>query len=363
MIATATAEQYRAAISTLAAWDGIDALVVIFVRPLLIEAEDVAEAVARAVRELPREIPVQAVFMSNKDRAAMIRKGGVPTYLYPEHGAYALARVVDHAEWRRRPAEAPPSFDDVRPEIAAAAIAEGLGEGEGWLDFERLSRLLDAYRIPMAEWRMAGDPEAAADAAAEIGGRVALKALGPEIVHKTDLGAVRLGLSGRQQVADAAAGIDEGLRRAGVGREQLLVQAMVEDGVEMLIGVVGDAVFGPVVACGAGGVEAELLNDVAARPSPLTSLDVDKMLHSLATFPLLTGYRGAPGVDLQALKELLLRTSAMVEAHHEIAELDLNPVIVAADGIIVVDARVRVETAAPRRSWPSAWSSAQAGGG
>lgn len=356
MIATATAEHYRQAISTLAAWDGIDALVVIFVRPLLIEAKDVAEAVSRAVQELPREIPVQAVFMSTQDRAAMIRKGGVPTYLYPEHGVHALARVVQHAEWRRRPVEVPPSFDDVRPDVAAAAIAEGLGEGTEWLDFERLSRLLGAYGIPLAEWRMAEDSEAAADAAAEIGGPVALKAVGPEIVHKTDLGAVRLGLSGRQQVADAAAGIDEGLRRAGVSRERFLVQAMVEGGVEMLIGVVGDAVFGPVVACGAGGVEAELLNDVAVRLSPLTPLDVDEMLHSLATFPLLTGYRGAPEVDLGALQDLLLRTSAMVEAHHEVVELDLNPVIVAPDGIVAVDARVRVETATKPRSWPSAWS-------
>jgi acetate---CoA ligase (ADP-forming) len=97
---------------------------------------------------------------------------------------------------------------------------------------------------------------------------------------------------------------------------------------------------------------------MAVRLSPLTPLDVDEMLHSLATFPLLTGYRGASRVDLGALQELLLRTSAMVETHHEIAELDLNPVIVAADGIMVVDARVRVESAAPRRSWPSAWSSA-----
>ena len=246
----------------------------------------------------------------------------------------------------------------MRPDIAAAAIAEGLGEGAEWLDFERLSRLLGAYGIPLAEWRMAADSQAAADAAAEIGGSVALKALGPEIVHKTDLGAVRVGLSGRQQVADAAAGIDEGLRRAGVSRERFLVQAMVEGSVEMLVGVVGDAVFGPVVACGAGGVEAELLKDVAVRLSPLTSSDVDEMLHSLRTFPLLTGYRGAPGVDVAALQDLLLRTSAMVEAHHEIAEMDLNPVIVAVDGVMSVDARVRVEAAAPRRSWPSAWSPA-----
>ena len=358
MIATATAEHFQQAISTLAAWDGIDALVVIFVRPLLITAEDVADAVTRAVQDLPRQIPVQAVFMSTHDRAEMIRKGDVPTYLHPENGAHALARVAHYAEWRRRPAEAPPSFDDVRPDIAAAAIAEGLGEGAEWLDFERLSRLLGAYGIPLAEWRMAADSQAAADAAAEIGGSVALKALGPEIVHKTDLGAVRVGLSGRQQVADAAAGIDEGLRRAGVSRERFLVQAMVEGSVEMLVGVVGDAVFGPVVACGAGGVEAELLKDVAVRLSPLTSSDVDEMLHSLRTFPLLTGYRGAPGVDVAALQDLLLRTSAMVEAHHEIAEMDLNPVIVAVDGVMSVDARVRVEAAAPRRSWPSAWSPA-----
>jgi acetate---CoA ligase (ADP-forming) len=326
------------------------------VRPLLIRAEDVAEAVAQAIEDLPRPIPVQAVFMSSQDRAAMIRKGGVPTYLYPEDSAHALGRAVRHAEWRRRPRQTPPSFEDVRPDIAAAVIAEALEDGPGWLDFERLSQLLGAYRIPLAGWRMADDSQSAGDAAAELGGRVALKALGPEIVHKTELGAIRVGLSGRQQVTDAAAGIDEGLRRAGVSRDRFLVQAMVEAGVEMLVGVVGDAVFGPVLACGAGGVYAELINDVSVRLSPLTGLEADEMLRSLATFPLLTGYRGAPEVDLRALQQLLLRTSAMVEAHHEIAELDLNPVIASPDGVQTVDARVRVEAAAPRRSWPSAWS-------
>ena len=107
----------------------------IFVRPLLIKAEDVAAAVKGAVQDLPRRIPVQAVFMSTEDGAAMIRKGGVPTYLYPEDGAHALARVVRHAEWRRRPTEEPPSFDDVRPDIAATVIAEASG---GWRRMARL---------------------------------------------------------------------------------------------------------------------------------------------------------------------------------------------------------------------------------
>jgi acyl-CoA synthetase (NDP forming) len=240
--------------------------------------------------------------------------------------------------------------------VEAAVIAEALEDGPGWLDFQRLSRLLEAYGISLAPWRLAGDSQEAGNAAVEIGGRVALKALGREIIHKTELGAIRVGLSGRQQVADAAAGIDESLCRAGVRRDQFLVQAMEEGGVEMLVGVVGDAVFGPVIACGAGGVEAELINDVSVRLSPLTELDAHEMLRSLATFPLLTGYRGAPEVDLDSLIQLLLRTSAMVDTHQEIAELDLNPVIVSPDGARAVDARVRVEGVAPPRSWPRAWS-------
>ena len=112
-----------------------------------------------------------------------------------------------------------------------------------------------------------------------------------------------------------------------MSRDSFLVQAMVEGGVELLIGVVDDPVFGPVLACGSGGIEAELLKDVAVRVCPLTPEDADEMLRSLALFPRLTGYRGADPVDLTAVEEMLLRVGAMVEAHREIAELDLNPVV------------------------------------
>jgi acyl-CoA synthetase (NDP forming) len=120
---------------------------------------------------------------------------------------------------------------------------------------------------------------------------------------------------------------------------------MVGGGVEMLVGVVHDASFGPVLACGAGGTAAELLKDVAVRITPLTDLDAAEMVRSLATFPLLEGYRGAPKADVAALEDLLLRVSAMVEAHPEIAELDCNPVTVLPDGAVVVDARIRIEPA------------------
>jgi acyl-CoA synthetase (NDP forming) len=126
---------------------------------------------------------------------------------------------------------------------------------------------------------------------------------------------------------------------------------MVPEGVEMLAGVVSDPDFGPVVACGAGGRAVELLGDVAVRLAPLTRRDAGAMVRSLRTFPLLDGYRGAPACDVPAFENVLLRLSALAAARPEIAELDCNPVIVSVQGAVVVDARIRLATPAPRRPY------------
>ena len=355
MIATATAEHYRATVRAVAEWEGIDALIVIFIRPLLTRAEDVADAVRQAVEEMPREIPVQAVFMSAKDHAAMTSVGGVPTHLYPEDAARALGRVMRHVEWRDRPAEEPPEFADLRAEEAAAILAEALASGHEWMEMEETARLLGCYGVPIPEWRVASDPGAAGESAEELGGRVALKAQGPGLLHKTEMGAVRTDLAGREEVARAAEEMDKAIAGAGAEREAFIVQAMVEGGAELLVGVVDDATFGPVLACGAGGTQAELLRDVTIRICPITRDEAGKMLRSLGTFPLLTGFRGAPAADLGAIEELLLRVSAMVDAHHEIAEMDLNPVLARSDGALAIDSRIRVRTAPPTRPWPRTW--------
>src|SRR5450759_3577756 len=138
------------------------------------------------------------------------------------------------------------------------------------------------------------------------------------------------------------------LAAAGHPVERFFVQQMVAGGVEMLVGVVHDRLFGPVIACGAGGSEVELLNDVAVRITPLTDRDAGEMVRSLATYPLLEGYQGRAPVDVAALEVTLLRVSAMVEAHPEIVELDCNPVIVLPKGCLLVDARVRIEAPPPR---------------
>jgi acetate---CoA ligase (ADP-forming) len=355
-IATASTDQYRRAIATLGGWEGIDALIVIFIRPLLTEAEDVAEAVRGAVRKLPREIPVQAVFMSPADHAALSGSLEMPTHLYAEDPARALGKVVAHARWRERPDSPMPSFPDLRGDEAAALLAEALAAEREWLDPQECARLLDCYGIAMPEAVTAADPKAAGEAAAELGGRVALKAHGPGILHKTELGAVRTGLRGGEEVLAAATQMDEALAGSGVERESFLVQRMVEEGVELLVGVATDPVFGPVLACGAGGTAVELLGDVSVRVCPLTRADGAETIRSLAIFPMLRGFRGMPAVDTDALEAFVLRVSALADAHREIVELDLNPVLARADGAVAADARIRLAVPQSPRPWPRTWA-------
>jgi acetyl coenzyme A synthetase (ADP forming)-like protein len=356
MIASATAEDFRRSIEVLGGWGGIDALIVIFIRPLETRAEDVAQAIREAVAGLPRELPVQAVFMSPEEGSPAADGSTVPCYLFPEDAARALGRVARHGEWRARPIAPTAGFPDTRPDEAAAILSEALSEKRDWLGADACLRLLDCYGVAVPASIAAADPRAAGEAAKSLGGSVALKAHGPRILHKSELGAVRAGLSGAAEVAATAAAMDRALTAAGVERETFLVQQMVEGGVELLVGVATDPVFGPVVACGAGGTAVELLGDVSVRVCPLTVADGEEMVRSLAIFPMLTGFRGVAAADLEALTDLVLRVGALADAHHEIVELDLNPVIATADGALAVDARVRVAAPSPARPWPSTWA-------
>jgi acetyl coenzyme A synthetase (ADP forming)-like protein len=346
MIASASAEDYRRAIEIVAGCEDVDAVVVIFIPPLVTRSEDVARAIRTAAGERAREIPILSVFMSARGVPQELRgeSGAIPSYAFPENAARALARAARYGAWREEPGGTVPRFSDVRQEEAAALIAAALSEGPRWLAPDEVAQLFACYGIPMAEWRLAVSPEDAGRAAGSLDGDVALKAVAPTLIHKTEAGAVRLGLRGPEQVAEAAEEMVEAVERAGHRVERFLVQRMVPPGVEMLVGVVHDPIFGPVVACGAGGTAVEIMNDVQVRIAPLTDRDASGMIRSLASFPLLDGFRGAPKADVDALEDVLLRVSTLVEAHPEVAEMDGNPVIVSPRGAVVVDARVRVES-------------------
>ena len=349
MIASATPEQYARAIATLAASEAIDAIVAIFIPPLVTQLAEVAAAIATVARALPRPVPLIAVLMSEDRAQAVLADARVPVYPYPEDAARALAHAAAHAQWRARPEGTVPTFADIRAADASALVTSALREGRGWLAPREVAELLSCYGLTVAPYRIAATPESAGLAAAELGGDVALKAIAPGLVHKTEAKAVRLGLAGPEATEAAARELAADVARAGHQIESYLVQRMVGPGVEMLVGMVHDPSFGPVVVCGSGGTAVELMKDVSVRVSPLTDRGAADMVRSLRTFPLLDGYRGRPKADVAALEDTVLRIGALVEAHPEIAELDCNPVMVLASGAVVVDARIRVEAVPP---WP-----------
>lgn len=261
-----------------------------------------------------------------------------------------MARAAAYGRWRERPEGTIPRFDDTRHDEAVGVIANALGRGEdGWLTADEVERLLGCYGLRTARSERTPTPEEAAEAAARIGRPVAIKAFGPDIVHKTEVGAVALGLFGSAEVEGAAREIAERVRVAGLSLDGFIVQEMVDGGVEMLVGVAHDLLFGPVVAVGSGGTAVELLRDVAVRVTPVSDLDAREMVRSLGTFPLLDGFRGAPKADLAALEDVILRVSALADDHPAVAEMDCNPVTVLPVGAVIVDARVRVQEASPTK--------------
>jgi acetyl coenzyme A synthetase (ADP forming)-like protein len=349
MIASATPEHYREAIRIVGADPNVDALVVVFIPPLLTRAEDVARAIVEGARELGGKKPVVTVFMSARGVPEELRRADVrvPSYAFPEAAAIALAHAARYGEWRRRRPAAPPKLEGLSRDEAAAIVSLALRRGDGWLPPEETRSLLSCYGLPVVEQRVAEDAERAGAAAEELGGEVALKAIAPGVVHKTELGGVRLRLRGADAVSAAAREMDAAFRAKGHTPTGFLIQRMIGEGAEMIVGVVHDRQFGPVVACGAGGVMVELLRDVSVRLAPLTGDDASEMIQSLRTYPLLTGFRGSPACDVGALQDALLRVSALVEDLPQIAELDLNPIMVHRTGAAVVDARVRVAPSAP----------------
>jgi acyl-CoA synthetase (NDP forming) len=263
---------------------------------------------------------------------------GAPVYETPERAVRALAAAAEYAEWRRQPLGGRPDLPGIDPAAARTLVDLAVAEGGGWQDYESTAALLSAYGIkilPGVPARTAADAAAAGDL---LGYPVVLKSADPDLVHKSDRGGVRLNLAGPGAVRHAFRPVAAaGRRSAGV-----LVQKQVNAPVELVAGIAHDPQFGSVVLLGLGGVQTDLLGDRALRLVPMTDLDAGRMWRGLRAAPLLTGYRGAPPVDTAALEDLLLRLGRLAEDLPEVAELDLNPVLAGPDGVVAVDAKLRL---------------------
>ena len=307
-------------------------------------------AFARAFSTVRADVdtkPVLACFLGVVDAPAELRSSSgrllAPYFAFPEPAAKALGAAARYATWRQRPSGDEREFQDIDVLSARAIVSKALaGTTDLWLDAKDAAALVASYGVTVTPGVLVGNAAEAASAANSIGYPVVLKVAAGVITDKSVRGGVELDLGSPEAVAAAYESMAD---RLGDVMIDAIVQPMVKPGVEAAIGVVADPRFGPVVTVGLGGMLGDLLADRAFHLLPMTSEDAARQIGSLRMAPLLAGYRGTPPADVTALEDMVLRAAAMAADIPELAELDMNPVIVNADGAIAVDIKVRLQSA------------------
>ena len=358
---------FRQCLELIAADDEVDAVIAL-VLPTAATGDLVAAIEQAASQQVMSRVPLAAVLLGQTESVCMLPRaegdGRIPAYAYPEAAADAMARAAKYGAWRTEPRGQVPTFPDVRTEDAHTLVRGFFRAtlGGGWMPPDKTAELLRCYGIPLAELTPARSEDEAVSAFEAVAGPVVLKADVPGLLRKTDARAVELDLRTEADVRGAYHRLHE---RFGERQHQVLVQPMIADGTEVIVGVTDDHMFGSLVVFGLGGVDpqtTDVLADHAARLTPLTDTDADKLIHSIRSAPLLLGHRGSVGpggrppqtpprghaADLVALRDLLLRVSRLADDLPEVTELDLNPVIARPDGVFVVDARIKVRPFQPQ---------------
>ena len=355
MIASADAASYQRALGLLVTDKNVNAVIVIFVPPLVTGAQEVAGAILAG--SAGSKVPVLSCFMGSHgvpESLRSLQEGHIPSYAFPEAAARTLARAVSYGVWRKKPPGSVPTIPDLNSDRARETVAkalEGAKAGESrWMTSDQVEELLRAYGIRTSGARTATNRGEAAMVARSIGFPVAMKVRSPEILHKTDVQGVRLDLKTDEEAARAFDEIRTALARSNPSArfQGVTVERMIVGGVETIVGMTRDPSFGPVVIFGLGGVAVELLHDVSLRVAPLTDRDAEEMLREIRGFPILDGYRSTPKSNVPSLLDLIHRVSRLASDQEEVAELDLNPVVVfpGEAPCVAVDARVRLQAAA-----------------
>jgi len=351
IIGDADAGRYSAALRVIAGDPGYDAILVLLVPTALVDGLEVARSLAAGAGQL--RVPVLTSWMGAEAAAESRRlfaASGIATYETPEAAVRGFMQVAEYEENQRSlmqvPASIPEGFAPRRDEVAGV-IRSALAAGRTVLDEIELRAVLEAYAIPVVESRTATTPEAAAAGARSLGFPVVLKIRSPDLSHKSEVGGVALALDSEKAVLEAAR---EMLRRTetlrpGARIDGFTVQKMVRRPAarELITGTASDPVFGPIVLFGAGGTSAEVVRDRAVALPPLNLVLARDLVERTRVSRLLHGYRDVPAADLAAVHLTLVKISQLVTDHAEIAEFDINPLLADAEGVLALDARMRLE--------------------
>jgi acetate---CoA ligase (ADP-forming) len=343
VLGDADPERYRTAVCACADAPGIDSIVVILTPQAMTKPAETARAIATCARG---EKPLLAVFMGGADvlpgRDELVASG-LPDYPSPERAVAALQVMCQYVSWRRRPPRVVTRFPVNRRPVERI-IMQHLRHGRAQVNEVKAKQVLAAYDFTVPRGGVARSTEEAADLAERIGFPVAMKILSPEIIHKSDVGGVRVNLGNRQAVMDAfdlmmlrIPQINPAARLDGV-----YVEEMAPGGLEVILGMTRDPQFGPMLMFGLGGIFVEVMKDVTFHLAPITAEEAMQMLRATRSYALLEGARGRAGVDLLGIAGGLQRISQLVTDFPQIAELDINPFMVGEVGAepVAADARI-----------------------
>ena len=337
--------RYEMALETVIQDDNVDAVITIFVPPLVTNPLDVALAIASVSEKYDK--PVFGCFMGREDVLAGVHeleKHNVPTYKFPEPAARSIAAMYRYNRWKQQPKGKIKQFD-VNIDMVKKIFDRVRAEGRTQLQPVEANRVLEAYGFTVSNSGLATTPQEAIQVAEEIGYPVVLKVISTDIIHKSDVGGVIVDI---RNDAELKAGYDKIMNNLKINGylnrnlQGIMVQEMVRGGKEIILGCTIDPNFGPLLMFGLGGVYVEILKDVSFRITPLTDLDALEMVRSIHGYPLLKGARGEPPSDIDAITEYIQRLSQLVINFNEIQQLDINPFIVFEKGKKgkVVDARM-----------------------
>jgi len=341
VLATGTGEHYRACMDAMMDSDQFDGVFINFVTPFFVDNQSIAKQIVEVNKQ--RRKPIVCNLMTDRDQwqdvIQILREGGVPCYRLPGAAARAMAALVHYHNIRSRDLGKLKTFKDADKERVQKALADAKTAGRGNLLAAEVYGILSAYKIPVADWRLASDGAEAERAAHEIGYPVVVKADSEAVVHKSDMGGVAVNLKDGSAVREAVE-----IMQSKISAKDLrfFVQQYRPGGLELIMGAKAEEGLGHAIMCGLGGIYVEIMKDVVFNLTPVSNTEAKEMVASFKGAALLKGVRGRKAVNQARLIEVIQRLSQLVSDLPEIREMDFNPILAFEDGVVVVDARISI---------------------
>ncbi len=350
MISSAGTVHFETVVDTVLNDPNVDAAIVIFVLPVTTDSSDIARGIASAyTKNKHLEKPVLICFMTRDGDVTgtpILRKAGLPVYIFPESAVHSLAAMDHFREIRERPQGTFRTFDDINKEAVAYILTKASSESRSQLSPTEVMDILAAYKFPLLSSMNVKKRDQLSATAKKVGYPLVMKINAEGITHKTDVGGVRLNLRSAEEVEQAYDEIAAAISNLNTPppKWSVVLEPMITGGREIVMGISADPVFGPLIMVGMGGIYVEVLKDVTFRLTPLADTDVESMLSRLRGYPILKGVRGELPIHFQFMTDLLQRLSQLATDFPEIKELDINPMLAfpEREKNVVVDARIKI---------------------